>query len=99
MSTRSAAEVLVKVEGYPDIVSQVGVNLLELCELEGIPMGSECGGFAGCSSCRVEVLSGADSLSARDDIEVPFLDSDTQRLGCQAIVHGAVSFRLCPGML
>ena len=99
MSSRSASEVLVKVEGYADVLSPGGLTLLELCEQAGIPMDSECGGFAGCNSCRVEVMCGDENLSEREDIEIPFLDSEQQRLGCQAIPHGAVTIRLCPGML
>lgn len=90
---------VVKVEGYSEVSTPKGLSLLEVCEAAGIPMESECGGFAGCNSCRVEVSAGDGHLSPRDPIELPFLDRDDQRLGCQAIVHGPVTIKLCPGML
>jgi ferredoxin len=99
MMAEVVKETVVCVEGYPDIQTPTGLSLLEVCEAADVPMESECGGFAGCNSCRVDVLADASGLSARDPIEVPFLDQDDQRLGCQAIVHGPVKIRLCPGML
>ena len=87
------------IEGWGRISVESGQNLLEACEANGIPMESECGGFAGCNSCRIEVIDGSQHLSERDPVEIPFLDTDSQRLGCQVLVEGPFSFRLCPGML
>lgn len=90
-------EAWVEVEGYPKIACPVGASLLEVCESASIPMQSACGGLAACNSCRVEVLRGADQLTELLPEEEPFLDSPTQRLGCQARVQGDVVVRLAPG--
>ena len=75
-----------------------GTTLLEACEANAIPMDSACGGFAACNSCRVDVIAGAEHLSDRLDEELPFLDADDQRLGCQARIHGPVRVRPAPGL-
>jgi ferredoxin len=75
-----------------------GTTMLELCDAHGLEMETECGGFAACNSCRVRVLSGAEHLSPVAEEELPFLDRDDQRLGCQAQVLGPVRVRLDPGM-
>jgi len=88
-------------EGYPSAVVDAGQTLLEACEALDVPMDSACGGFACCNSCRVDVLDGMAFLSPRLDEEDAFLDSDRQRLGCQASLLGGeeavVSVRLAPG--
>ena len=87
------------VEGHGAITVDLGDVLLEACEANDIPMESECGGFAGCNSCRIEVTEGTEGLSEVDPVELPFLDEESQRLGCQVTVKGPFSFRLCPGMV
>ncbi len=77
------------------VQAEPGVTLLELCDANGLPMDTACGGFAACNSCRVRVLDGA--LSPVEEVEEPFLDRPDQRLGCQARVVGAVTVRLDPG--
>ena len=51
-----------------------------------------CGGRGFCTSCRVQVLSGAGSLSAATQAERERLGSDCGRLrlACQAVVLGPV---------
>ncbi len=83
------------VEGWPAVDVADGISLLEACEQGGIPMDSACGGFACCNSCRVDVLEGP--LTPLNDEELPFLDAEGQRLGCQACLVGDVRIRLAPG--
>lgn len=87
----------VEVEGYAPFEVVEDTTLLEACEAHGVPMDSACGGFAACNSCRVDVLQGADALSALLAEEEPFLDREGQRLGCQARVRGPIRVRLAPG--
>jgi len=76
-----------------------GSTLLEVCESLDLPMESDCGGCAACNACRVRVLRGGEHLSPRGDEEVPFLDRDDQRLGCQATLGGGeVVVALDPGL-
>ncbi len=90
--------IVLHVEGFTPGEVEVESTLLEACEVLGVPMESACGGFAACNSCRVEVVDGWDHLSPRVDEEIPFLDTDDQRLGCQARLLGAARVRLAPGM-
>ena len=54
---------------------------------------SSCGGVGQCASCWVQVLDGADNLSARTQNEQKRGASrpDTWRMACQACVEGPVS--------
>ena len=89
---------MLHVEGHgPVAVTNEDETVLELCESAGIEIEAACGGFACCNTCRVEVISGSDNLSAMLEEEEPFLDGPAQRLGCQARVLGPVSIRLAPG--
>jgi len=68
-----------------------GVSLLELAETQGIPMGSNCGGVCGCSTCHVYLVDGFGSLEEMTDREADRLDLGfdvrlNSRLGCQAEV-------------
>ena len=90
-----------RVEGYPTAQVRADQTLLEACESIDVPMESACGGFACCNSCRVDVLQGAEVLSERREEEEAFLDTDRQRLGCQAHLKdmggSILSVRLSPG--
>jgi 2Fe-2S ferredoxin len=86
------------VVGHPVVEVASGTSLLVACEQGGVPMTSECGGFAACNSCRVVVVSGAEHLSPVQDDEEAFLDRPDHRLGCQANLRGGdVHVRLDPG--
>lgn len=87
------------VEDHGAYEVETGTSLLEACEDLGVPMESDCGGCAACNACRVRVLRGAEHLSPRGDEEVPFLDEEDQRLGCQALLTGGeVVVALDPGL-
>lgn len=88
----------VTIEGHATVDATAGETLLSVCVRSDVPMESACGGFAGCNSCRVRVLSGADQLTRLLPEEEPFLERPGQRLGCQACVKGDVAIRLEPGM-
>ena len=92
-----SGRVRVDVEGYARVDASEGSTLLEACESASVPIDAACGGFAACSSCRVEVIEGADHLSPCSPEEEPFLDLPSQRLACQARLLGSVSVRLSPG--
>ena len=74
-------------------------SLLEAAERLGFPLPHDCGGNASCTTCRVEILSGADCLSEIDFEEQDLLDREAfteswHRLGCQARVRGDVVVRV-----
>ncbi len=71
----------------PTVRAQPGASLLETSRMNGIPHLSVCGGRARCSTCRVEVVDGADALPAPNQAEAQTLQSigaaPNVRLACQ----------------
>lgn len=70
-----------------------GRTILEVAHSHGIPVGSNCGGVCGCSTCHVLIERGFDSLAEMDEPEEDRLDLAfdvklNSRLGCQAAVNG-----------
>jgi 2Fe-2S ferredoxin len=75
-------------------VAEPGTTLLAVARAHGIPVGSNCGGVCGCSTCHVHVVRGLSSLEEMDDREADRLDRAfdvrlDSRLGCQ-VKLGAV---------
>lgn len=72
--------------------AEPGQTLLEIAEDNGIPLGSNCGGVCGCSTCHVHVVKGFDSLPEMEDDEADRIDLAfdvrlESRLGCQATLQ------------
>jgi ferredoxin len=76
------------------IPARRGTRLLDLILEAGIDHRHICGGRGFCTSCRVEVVEGASSLSPVSGLERERLGSEagTLRLACQTYVycHAAV---------
>lgn len=75
------------------VSAQDGETILEVAQENGVPVGSNCGGVCGCSTCHVYVIDGFDSLEEMSDKEADRLDRAfdvklNSRLGCQAEVQG-----------
>jgi ferredoxin, 2Fe-2S len=75
------------------------LTLLDAAKELGFPLNHDCGGNASCTTCRVEVQSGAEHLSEIDFEEQDLLDREAltepwHRLGCQAKVLGDVVVRV-----
>ncbi|MFO7561462.1 MAG: protein kinase [Enhygromyxa sp.] len=74
-----------------------GELLLDVSLTAGIAHFHACGGKARCSTCRVVILEGRDSLSPRTDAEQAVAERRkwpaTTRLACQARVHGPCTVR------
>lgn len=73
------------------IDAKPGLTLLEAAEAVGIPVGANCGGVCGCSTCHVVIKSGEDELSEMEDREADRLDMAfdvrlESRLACQAVL-------------
>lgn len=66
-----------------------GISLLEASNLNNIPHASVCGGRGRCSTCRVRIVSGEDSLSPPSAEEQRVLERvgapPHVRLACQAV--------------
>jgi ferredoxin-2, mitochondrial len=70
-----------------DAPTDIGLNIMELCKANELPVEGTCGGMALCASCHVYVLSDH-ALPAPSDDELAMLDSAffvqaNSRLGCQ----------------
>lgn len=86
------SKVKVEINGVSGEV-EAGVTLLEAAEQIGAGMAHLCFGNAICSTCRLEVVKGATSLSEKSQKEKVSLNyhlsfADEIRLGCQAKVVG-----------
>jgi len=68
--------------------TDMGLNLMELCKANELPVLGTCGGMALCSTCHVYVKSDHELPEMSEDEEAIldqafFVDDDTSRLGCQ----------------
>jgi adenylate cyclase len=74
-----------------------GETLLAAARRAGVPLASACGGEAGCTTCRVIVVEGAEGLTPPppDEASVlaPLGTDAALRLGCRARVQGPVVVR------
>ena len=61
--SRVSSGISISYPGGLTVRAQPGASLLEISRINGIPVASVCGGRARCSTCRVKVLNGLDSLS------------------------------------
>ncbi len=90
--------VVVRFAGDREIRVPKGTSLLEASRAAGIPHASVCGGRGRCSTCRVQVIDGLDSLPPPASDEQRVLQrlaapSDV-RLACQTRPNQAVAMRL-----
>ena len=73
--------------GGKTVLIQPGLSVLEASRSAGIPHVSVCGGRGRCSTCRVQILQGADRLPEVEDLERQTLKRiaapDDVRLACQ----------------
>ncbi len=69
------------------VPTDMGLNLMELCKANELPVEGTCGGMALCSTCHVYVQT-EHTLNEMTDDEEDMLDQaffveDNSRLGCQ----------------
>lgn len=77
------------------ILVKPGTLLLDAAREVGLPVAQSCGGVAVCSWCKMQVLEGADGLSAVEPPEERLMRRQSfkpnERASCQAEVHGDVT--------
>ncbi|MEM8811602.1 MAG: adenylate/guanylate cyclase domain-containing protein [Pseudomonadota bacterium] len=80
-------KVLITYPGNRLVRAVPGATLLEISRMNNIPHTSVCGGRARCSTCRVRILSGKESLAMPSEHECAVLSrvgaDDGVRLACQ----------------
>ncbi len=74
---------------FPD-----GTTVLAAADALRVAIGRVCGGQGTCSTCRVEVVAGSESLSAREENEIAYDLPAGQRLACQSKISGDVGVRV-----
>jgi len=83
------------VEGGPSIVVSEGTRLAVAVEDAGTDIGHRCGGYARCTTCRVEFVSGEPSVYTRAEYE-KLKDRKllgAVRLACQVVVENDMVVR------
>jgi adenylate cyclase len=71
-----------------------GTTVLEAADVLAVPIGRVCGGGGTCSTCRVEVVVGAERLSPMQENEIAYQLGPGVRLACQAHIEGDVGVRV-----
>ncbi|MCX6161603.1 MAG: 2Fe-2S iron-sulfur cluster-binding protein [Ignavibacteriae bacterium] len=71
------------------IHAEKGKSILDIAFENDIVIDHECGGVCACTTCRVDVISGMEHISAKGEDEREMLESDgykevNTRLACQA---------------
>jgi adenylate cyclase len=84
---RGRLSVRITYPGGRVVAAPPGFSVLEASRWAGIPHASACGGRGRCSTCRVEILAGAEAAPAPSDAESETLARvkapSTVRLACQ----------------
>lgn len=71
-----------------------GTSVLHAALGMGVRISHVCNGSGTCSTCRVEVVAGAENLSPIEPNEIAYSMGPNVRLGCQAKIHGNVGVRV-----
>ena len=78
-------------------VEQANASILDVSIANQIPHLHECGGHARCTTCRVRILDGMQSVSAKNELETEISRErnwdPSIRLACQATISGEVSLQ------
>ncbi|NRB18980.1 MAG: 2Fe-2S iron-sulfur cluster binding domain-containing protein [Rhodobacteraceae bacterium] len=94
---RKRQSVRIHYENGPDITVERGLTLLEISQLNGVPHTSLCGGKGRCTTCRVAVIKGGDSLPAASPAEARSLLAvkapPDVRLACQIYPTAALTVK------
>lgn len=85
-----STKTLIILQNNVELQFEKPVRLLDLLNANEISINQSCGGFGTCTTCRVFVRKGLDSLSERSDIELERAEErgfeDNERLCCQTVI-------------
>lgn len=102
LRTRFASGVAMRYLGHGEVRGTPGQTLLEISRSNGIPHPSACGGRGRCSSCRVLVIEGQDSLPTPSGLEKRLLERirapQNVRLACQIRPTTELNIRVLLGL-
>ena len=93
---RSNKRVQVDYGGGTSVSAKVGLSILEVSLINGIPHAHLCHGRGRCGTCRINIIAGKDNISNLSELEQKTLlavgAARDERLACQAIIlKGKVS--------
>jgi ferredoxin, 2Fe-2S len=76
-----------------------GESILDVAIANDVPLQHACGGFCACTTCHIQVRSGAENLSEMEYPEDERIEHATgltlhSRLGCQAKIRGDVTVEI-----
>jgi adenylate cyclase len=87
VARRVGKKITIRYTGHGEVRTAPGLTLLEMSRANGVPHPSHCGGRARCSTCRVLVLGGLDTLPEPGPLESRLLKRiaapSRVRLACQ----------------
>lgn len=75
-------------EGEKNFEAEAGMRLVNAIEDAGIDIGHRCGGYAGCTTCRVKVIEGEPKrMTEAEKTKLTEMDLEGKfRLSCQILV-------------
>lgn len=77
------------------IQTETGSNLMKSLLDAGLPVASSCNAEGVCGKCRIEVVTGLENLSAKQELELFLIEKyqlkNNERISCQCQVLGDVS--------
>lgn len=83
------------VKNKAPIQVEAGANLMQALLKAGIPVASSCKGDAVCCKCVIQILQGAENLSAENDLEHQLRERNSLKQGvrvsCQTVVNGDIT--------
>lgn len=85
-----------EIEGYGSHEVAAGTRLVNAIEACGVDVSHRCGGYAGCTTCRVEFSAGEPQRITRAEAEKLKKAglAGTARLSCQCLVEGEMALKV-----
>lgn len=78
-----------EIVGHTTVEVAAGTRLVNAIEAAGVDIGHRCGGFAGCTTCRVEFEAGEpDKRTRAEKAKLEQKELTGVRLACQILVEG-----------
>jgi len=85
----------ITISGYGTFETEAGQRLVNAVEAHGVDIGHRCGGYAGCTTCRIEFIEGEPKIITRaeyDKLSNAKLLGKV-RLACQILVENDMTFK------
>jgi ferredoxin len=98
VSTKTVIIQKEKADEVSEVYFDGKTNLLELLNANYISISQVCGGHGICTTCRVFLIDGENSVSSKSEIEIEHSNdrgfTADERLCCQTEVFGSIEIRI-----